>query len=93
MQPKKIRRVTSPIESTDKANSFVGVVDGKATLIDNGSGFDDESMMTGEVDVEALREAGKTDEEIAEAQADLEERILEAMIGDSAKAYTIAVED
>lgn len=93
MQPKKIRRVTSPLESADKSNSFVGIVDGKVSLIENGSGIDDEAMMTGEVDVEALREAGMTDEQIAEAQADLEERILDVMIGDSAKAYTVAVED
>ncbi len=93
MQPKKIRRVTSPLETTDKANSFVGVIDGKVTLVNSASGFDDEAMMTGEVDVEALRESGMTDEQIADAQAELEERILDTMIGDSAKAYTIKIEE
>lgn len=93
MQPKKIRRVTSPLESQDKANGFVGIIDGKVSLVHNGSGIDDESMMTGEVDVEALRESGMTDDEIAEAQEDLEERILDVMIGDSAKAYTVPIED
>lgn len=93
MQPKKIRRVTSPLETSDKANSFVGIVNGKVALVQNGSGIDDEDMMTGEVDVEALMEAGMTEEQIAEAQADLEERILDVMIGDTAKAYTVPVED
>lgn len=92
MQPKKIRRVTSPLE-TEKGDGFVGIVDGKPTLVQFGSGIDDEAMMTGEVDVEALREAGMTDEQIEEAQAELEERILDAMIGDSAKAYTIAADE
>lgn len=93
MQPKKIRRVTSPLETTDRTNSFVGIIDGKASLVCNGSGLEDEAMMTGQVDVEALRESGMNDDEILEAQYDLEERILDAMIGNSAKAYSMPTGD
>ena len=89
MKPKRISRVTSPIATQDKSNAFVGILDGKASLIDVGSGFEDESMMTGEVDVEALRESGMTDEEIADAQYELEEKIMEKILGESAKAYTM----
>ena len=80
MQPKKIRRITESIEITDKTRSFVGVLNGKPALIDVGSGFEDEEMMTGEVDAEAMRESGKTEEEIAQAQYDLEERILDKIV-------------
>lgn len=85
--------MTTPIENDDASGSFVGIVNGKPSLIKLNSGIEDEAMMTGEVNVEELREAGMTDEEIADAQADLEERILNVMIGDTAKAYTNAVGD
>jgi len=93
MQPKKIRRVTNPLESLEESNSFVAIINGQPSFIQNGSGIDDEAMMTGQVDADALRESGMTDDEILEAQVDLEERILDVMIGDSAKAYTIRSRD
>jgi len=92
VKPKKISRVTEPIATQDKSRAFVGILDGKASLIDVGSGFEDEAMMTGEVDVESLRASGMTDEEIADAQYELEEKILDKMLGDSAKAYTVKVD-
>jgi hypothetical protein len=88
MPPKKIRRVTSPIEGTDKDKSFVGILNGRAALIDVGSGLEDESLLTGEVDVDALRELGLSDEEIEKRQQDLDEQIDEQLFGNTLKAYT-----
>jgi hypothetical protein len=88
MPPKKIRRVTAPIEGTNKENSFVGILDGRVSLIDVGSGFEDEATLTGEVDVDALRELGLTDEEIEKRQQDLDGQIDEQLFGNNLKANT-----
>lgn len=88
MKPKRITRTTTPITTTNKENAFVGIVDGNVSLVDLGSGFEDESMITGEVDVDALREMGLSDDDIAKAQEALDERINEKLFGDSTRAYT-----
>ena len=89
MPQKRISRVIDAIETRNKTNGFVAMIGGKATLVDLGSGIDDEAMMSGQVDSEALRESGMSDEQIEEAQIELENRILNAMIGDTAKAYIL----
>lgn len=88
MPPKKIRRVTAPIESSTKESGFVSIVAGRPMLVDVGSGIEDESLLTGEVDVEALREAGLSDEEIERRQQYLDEQIDEQLFGNSPRAYT-----
>lgn len=92
MPPKRITRVTTPTTSNDKANSFIGIVDGKPSLVEYGSGIEDESMVTGEVDAEVLAAMGFSEAEIAKAQEDLDARIDAALFGESARATTTEVD-
>jgi hypothetical protein len=89
MPPKRITRITESLPALDKKNGFVGILDGKPVLVDYGSGFEDEEMATGQIDEEALRALGATDEDVANAQYNLEDRIMDKILGDSVKAYII----